>query len=109
MPGGNTPVKTKGSPDRAQSGGRTRSGGWGMIEITGKAAGPEWPAAWAAARESLRRELGDGVYEAWIKPLTLESFDRNELRIGTTLAFMRDRVSERYVARIERALCAEGA
>ena len=79
-----------------------------MVEITGRTSGPEWPAVWTAARERLRRELGDGVYEAWIKPLTLESFDRNELRIGTMLAFMRDRVTERYVARIERALSAEG-
>jgi chromosomal replication initiator protein len=80
-----------------------------MGEITGRTSGSEWPAVWMAARERLRRELGDGVYEAWIKPLTLEAFDKNELRIGTMLAFMRDRVTERYVARIERALNAEGA
>jgi chromosomal replication initiator protein len=79
-----------------------------MVEIS-KTTGQEWPAAWTAARERLRRELGDGIYEAWIRPLTLEGYDKGEVRLGTTLAFMRNRVAERYVARIERALAAEGA
>ena len=79
-----------------------------MVEIS-RTAGPDWPEAWASAREKLRRELGDGIYEAWIRPLTLESCDNDALRIGTTLSFMRDRVAERYAGRIERALQAAGA
>jgi chromosomal replication initiator protein len=79
-----------------------------MVEIS-RTAGPDWPEAWASAREKLRRELGDGIYEAWIRPLTLESCDNSALRIGTTLSFMRDRVAERYAGRIERALQAAGA
>ncbi len=74
-----------------------------------KAMRPDWPAAWMGARERLRRELGDAVFEAWIGPLTLDGFERDELRIGTSKSFIRNWVSERYVARIERAFRAEGA
>jgi len=35
-----------------------------------------------AVRERMRRELGDPVFEAWIGPLSLESFDHDELKIG---------------------------
>ena len=70
---------------------------------------PDWPSAWAGARERLRRELGDAVFEAWIGPLTLDGFDKDEIRIGTTKPFIRTWVAERHVARIERALRAEGA
>jgi len=70
---------------------------------------PDWPSAWAGARERLRRELGDAVFEAWIGPLTLDAFDKDEVRIGTTKPFIRTWVAERHVTRIERALRAEGA
>ncbi|MEI9994045.1 MAG: chromosomal replication initiator protein DnaA [Rhizomicrobium sp.] len=77
--------------------------------MTSKPMRPDWPAAWTGARERLRRELGDAVFEAWIGPLTLDGFDKDEVRIGTAKSFIRNWVSERYVARIERALRAEGA
>ena len=35
-----------------------------------------------AVSERMRRELGDPVFEAWIGPLSLESFDHDELKIG---------------------------
>jgi chromosomal replication initiator protein len=69
----------------------------------------DWHAAWAGARERLRRELGDPVFDAWIRPLTLDGFERDELRIGTTKPFTRNWVNDHYVQRIERALRAEGA
>ena len=69
---------------------------------------PDWPAAWTGARERLRRELGDAVFDAWIGPLTLDGFEKDEVRVGTSKSFIRNWVSERYVARIERALRAEG-
>jgi len=70
---------------------------------------PDWPSAWAGARERLRRELGDAVFEAWIGPLTLDAFDKDEVQIGATKPFVRNWVSNHYVGRIERALRAEGA
>jgi chromosomal replication initiator protein len=80
-----------------------------MATMTNKPMRPDWPTAWAGARERLRRELGDAVFEAWIGPLTLEGFDKDEVRIGTSKSFIRNWVAERYVTRIERALRAEGA
>jgi len=80
-----------------------------MGQTTSKPMRPDWPAAWAGARERLRRELGDAVFEAWIGPLTLDGFDKDEVRIGTVKPFIRTWVAERHVARIERALRAEGA
>ena len=62
-----------------------------------------------AVRERMRRELGDPVFEAWIGPLSLESFDHDELKIGAAKPFVRNWVANHYVARIERAFRAEGA
>ena len=60
-------------------------------------------------RDRLRRELGDPVFDAWIGPLSLESFDADELKIGAAKPFVRNWVANHYVARIERAFRAEGA
>src|SRR6185503_14196339 len=69
---------------------------------------PDWRAAWGAVRERMRRELGDPVFDAWIGPLSLESFDANELKIGAAKPFVRNWVANHYVGRIEKAFVAEG-
>ena len=69
---------------------------------------PDWRAAWAQVRERMRRELGDPVFEAWIGPLNLESFDHDELKIGAAKPFVRNWVANHYVGRIEKAFLAEG-
>jgi chromosomal replication initiator protein len=79
-----------------------------MVHITGKPMRSDWTSAWAGARERLRRELGDAVFDAWIGPLTLNGFENDEIRIGATKPFLRNWVASRYVTRIERALQAEG-
>src|SRR6185437_3772891 len=80
-----------------------------MAQLTGKSMRTDWPSAWTMVRERLRRELGDPVFEAWIGPLSLEGFERDELRIGAVKPFVRNWVANHYVARIERAFKAEGA
>ena len=80
-----------------------------MEKISGKPMRADWPSAWAVVRERLRRELGDAIFEAWIRPLSLEGWDKDELRIGTTKPFVRNWVANHYVARIERAFRSEGA
>ncbi len=79
-----------------------------MVQTTGKMVPPDWQAAWTAVRERMRRELGDPVFEAWISPLSLESFDADDLRIGATKPFVRNWVANHYVGRIEKAFLAEG-
>lgn len=77
------------------------------MQVTGKAL-PDWRAAWTAVRERMRRELGDPVFDAWISPLNLESFDCDELRIAAAKPFVRNWVANHYVSRIEKAFRAEG-
>jgi chromosomal replication initiator protein len=69
---------------------------------------PDWRAGWALVRERMRRELGDAVFDAWIAPLSLESFDSDELKIGAAKPFVRNWVANHYVVRIEKAFRAEG-
>ena len=66
---------------------------------------PDWHAAWTAVRERMRRELGDPVFDAWISPLNLESFDADD---GAAKPFVRNWVANHYVTRIEKAFRAEG-
>jgi chromosomal replication initiator protein len=80
-----------------------------MVEMSGKAAATDWPAAWAVARERLRRDLGDAIFDAWIAPLTLESYHRDELCIGAAKPFVRNWVASHYIARLDRAFRAHGA
>ncbi|MGB8365609.1 MAG: chromosomal replication initiator protein DnaA [Rhizomicrobium sp.] len=69
----------------------------------------DWTAIWAGARERLRRELGDAVFEAWIGPLVLVDATNGELKLGAPRPFARNWVANQYAARIERAVRAEGS
>ncbi|HEX3652163.1 MAG TPA: chromosomal replication initiator protein DnaA [Rhizomicrobium sp.] len=64
---------------------------------------------WASARERLRRELGDPVFDAWIGALELLSMEKGDVKIGAPKSFVRNWVANHYTARIERALRAEGS
>ena len=79
-----------------------------MGQVTSKISQPDWPAVWAAARDKLRRELGEAVFDAWIGPLVLVSSERGELNIGAPKPFARNWVANHYMSRIERALHASG-
>lgn len=63
---------------------------------------------WNRARERLRRELGEAVFDAWISPLHLISLDKSEIKIGAPKLFVRNWVINHYTSRIERAMRAEG-
>jgi len=79
-----------------------------MGQLTSKPSSKDWPTRWACVRERLRKELGDPIFEAWIAPLTLESWDKDELKIGAAKPFVRNWVANHYMMRIERAFRAEG-
>ncbi|HEY5336721.1 MAG TPA: chromosomal replication initiator protein DnaA [Rhizomicrobium sp.] len=72
-----------------------------------KTSQPDWDALWSATRERLRKEMGDAVFDAWVRPLTLVSGERHDVKIGAPTPFARNWVASHYAIRIERALNAE--
>jgi chromosomal replication initiator protein len=68
----------------------------------------DWAAIWLAARERMRRELGDATFDAWISPLTLVRANKDEVQIGAPKPFHRNWVANQHLRRIEAALKAEG-
>jgi chromosomal replication initiator protein len=68
----------------------------------------DWAGIWLAARERMRREMGDAVFDAWIAPLTLVSADKDDIQIGAPKPFHRNWVANQHLRRIELALRAEG-
>jgi chromosomal replication initiator protein len=68
----------------------------------------DWSSLWAAARERMRREMGDATFDAWIAPLILISANKDEVRIGAPKPFHRNWVANQHLRRIETALRAEG-
>lgn len=79
-----------------------------MASSTNQTAKQDFTVAWAGARERLRTELGDAIFDAWIAPLSLQGWDKDEVRISAPKQFMRNYVSNHHLTRIERALRAEG-
>jgi chromosomal replication initiator protein len=80
-----------------------------MGQITSKVSEPDWAHIWTGARERLRKELGDAIFDAWIAPLGLVSAEKGDVLIGAPKPFARNYVTNHHAARIERALRAEGA
>src|SRR5215469_1783483 len=78
-----------------------------MADI-GRSTPADQQVVWARARERMRRDLGESLFNTWIGPLTLETWSVDEIRIGAPKPFVRDWVSSRYIPKIERALGAEG-
>ncbi|HEX6977799.1 MAG TPA: chromosomal replication initiator protein DnaA [Alphaproteobacteria bacterium] len=60
-------------------------------------------AQWARIRGKLKAEFGEAAFKSWLKPLTLVSIDRGEIKIAVPTRFMRDWVRSHYADRI-RAL-----
>lgn len=78
-----------------------------MAQSMANASQPDWNNVWLAARERIRKELGDATFDAWIRPLTLTGAQGSELRIAAPSAFARNWVANHHAARIERALNTE--
>jgi len=60
----------------------------------------EGQAIWQRVRHRLRRDLGDGTFSSWVKPLALKGRDGNKVTFGVTTPFMRDSILARYGNRI---------
>ena len=90
-----------------------------MSEVTGQANNvkafksesfaptPEVLSAWQAVYKDLRDEFGEAVYRSWLKPLTLLSLERGEVRLAVPTRFMRDWVRSHYADRIRALWCGE--
>jgi chromosomal replication initiator protein len=80
-----------------------------MTQMVTRVSNTDWPAIWMAARERIRKDLGDAVFDAWIAPLVLVDSAGGEIKIGAPRPFARNWVANQYSARIERAIRSEGA
>jgi len=68
---------------------------------------PSVEAQWVRVRARLRKEVGDTAYRSWIKPLTLLSLEKTEVRLGVTTRFVRDWVRSHYADLIRTAWATE--
>lgn len=91
MPPAASDITRKGKRDMAQS----------MAKST------DWNAIWLAARERMRRDMGDAVFDAWVRPLVLASADGSEIKIGAQTPFARNWVASHHLQRIDRAITTE--
>jgi chromosomal replication initiator protein len=64
------------------------------------------PQVWDGVVRRLARELSPLAFSAWIDPLRLVACDES-LRLSCPSAFHRERVRDRFLARIEELACAE--
>ncbi|HWD49635.1 MAG TPA: chromosomal replication initiator protein DnaA [Rhizomicrobium sp.] len=78
-----------------------------MAQSMANASQPDWNNVWLAARERIRKEIGDATFDAWIRPLTLTRSQGSDLHIAAPSAFARNWVANHHTARIERALNTE--
>jgi chromosomal replication initiator protein len=67
----------------------------------------DWDALWLAARERMRRDMGDAMFDAWIRPLSFVSAEGSDIKIGALTPFARNWVASHHLQRIERVLSAE--
>jgi len=67
----------------------------------------DWDAIWLAAREAMRQKMGDGAFDAWIRPLSFVSAEGNEVKISALTPFARNWVASHHVQIIENALSLE--
>jgi chromosomal replication initiator protein len=76
-----------------------------MKQTMTKASETDWPTIWAAARERMRRDLGDAVFDAWISSLSLVEFANGEIKIGAPRPF-RAQLGRQPICRAHRARAA---
>jgi chromosomal replication initiator protein len=60
---------------------------------------------WQRACETLRQKVGDGNYEAWIKPLRVAGVREGAVYISVPNKFYRDWVSRHYLELLRSSLC----
>src|SRR5579863_7015579 len=81
-----------------KSGSRRNSGnGLGMIGMSVQhAPEPSWSDAWIAVRDRLRLELGQGVFDTWIAPLSLIAAAEGVVRLASPNRLVRDYAAQHH-------------
>jgi chromosomal replication initiator protein len=67
---------------------------------------PAWSDLWAAVRDRLRLEFGQGIFDTWIAPLSLAGVDGGQVRLSAPSRLVRDYVASHHAQRLERAFAA---
>lgn len=70
---------------------------------------PAWSDLWSAVRDRLRLELGQGIFDTWIAPLSLSSATNGQVRLSAPSRLVRDYAASHHGARIERAFTSTAA
>src|SRR3984893_5518461 len=64
---------------------------------------PVWSDLWSAVRDRLCVEVGQGIFDTWIAPLSLASAEKGLVRLSAPSRLVRDYAASHHAARIERA------
>ncbi len=64
---------------------------------------PSWTDAWMAVRDRLRMELGQGVFDSWIAPLSLIAAADGVVRLSSPSRLVRDYTASHYGELIDKA------
>jgi len=67
---------------------------------------PSWTDVWNTVKDRLRLELGQGIFDTWITPLSLKEVESGFVRLSAPSRLVRDYVASHHAARIERAFTA---
>jgi chromosomal replication initiator protein len=68
---------------------------------------PTWQEIWASTRDQMRIELGQGVFDTWIGPLSFRDAAEGHVRLTAPRRLVRDYVATNYAPRLERAFTAQ--
>ena len=64
---------------------------------------PTWSEVWGAVRDRLRLEVGQGIFDTWISPLSFAGAEAGHVRLSAPSRLVRDYVASHHAARLERA------
>jgi chromosomal replication initiator protein len=67
---------------------------------------PAWADLWAAVRDRLRLEFGQGIFDTWIAPLSFAGVEKGHVRLSAPSRLVRDYVASHHAAKLERAFAA---
>jgi chromosomal replication initiator protein len=89
--------------EKPQRGSWGNSKGMGTMGLPLHTPEPMWSDLWSAVRDRLRLEVGQGIFDTWIAPLSLAKAEKGHVRLSAPSRLVRDYAASHHAARIERA------